>query len=72
MTKRPAMDVWTTVDVRDDHVMRRLANDLACTVGELRIAVERVGPAMGDVRNYLKRSRALDQRWQAGRARHSH
>jgi len=72
MTKRPAMDTWTTVDVRDDLVMQRLANDLACTVGELRIAVERVGPAMGDVRNYLKRSRALEGRWQAGRARHSH
>ena len=72
MTKRSTIDTFATVDVRDDHGMRRLADNLACTVGELRIAVQRVGPALGDVRNYLMRSRSLDRHWQAARQRHSY
>jgi len=70
--KRSTIDSFATLDVRDADGMRRLADDLACTVGELRIAVQRVGPGLGDVRNYLTRSRALDRRWQAARTRHSH
>jgi len=72
VSKRSTMDTFATVNVHDDLGMRRLADDLACTVGELRIAVQRVGPGLGDVRNYVARSRALDRRWQAARTRHSH
>ena len=66
--KRPAVDLWNTVDLHDDQGMRVLANRLSCTVGELRTAVQRVGPTVADVRNYVTRSRALNERWQASGA----
>ena len=66
--KRPAVDLWNTVDLHDDQGMRVLANRLSCTVGELRTAVQRVGPTIADVRNYVARSRALNERWQASGA----
>ena len=66
--KRPAVDLWNTVDLHDDQGMRVLADRLSCTVGELRTAVQRVGPTVADVRNYVARSRALSERWQASGA----
>jgi hypothetical protein len=61
-------DMWTSVDLHDERSMRVLASDLSCTVGELRSAVQRVGPTIADVRNYVARSRALGTRWTAARS----
>ena len=66
MSKHSSANLWKTVDLHDEKGMRVLAQDLACTVGELRSAVQRVGPTLADVRNYVERSR-LTERWQAAR-----
>jgi hypothetical protein len=67
MGKEPPIDRWQTVDLHDDEAVRMLTEHLACTVGELRMAVQRVGPTFADVRNYVMRLRSMDERWQAAR-----
>ena len=72
MRKQSKLDLWKTVDPRDDQSMRVLAVHLRCTVGELRMAVQRVGPTVADVRNYVMRSRGMNEGWEAARVRDSH
>ena len=67
MRKQFGWDKWTVVDLDDPEAMRVLAEELDCSLEELRSAVARVGPLVADVRNYVSRSRAFTAHWDAAR-----